>query len=106
MAQPNKNDPSTLDTVKASVSDAAARTEEFIQRAAYSSNSGYGLIVAGVFLLLVAAIILVQALVVALASIGLGAGWAATLVGIALAMLGVFLMTKGEEEIGDGPHRR
>ena len=55
-------------------------------------------VLAGALCLFVALLILLQALVVALAKLGLGAGWASLLVGIVVAALGAFLIRNGSAQ--------
>lgn len=56
--------------------------------------SGLTELLAGAVLLMVALIVLVQALVVALA-MWIGPGWAALLVGVVIALVGVILLRRG-----------
>jgi len=63
---------------------------------------GGGSIAAGVVCLLVALITLAAALVAAIAKIGepdIGAGWAALIVGIILAVIGALLLAKGRSDL-------
>jgi hypothetical protein len=43
--------------------------------------------------------VLLQALVIGLANAGLGAGWSSLLVGVAVAILGVFLLRAGSSSL-------
>lgn len=53
---------------------------------------GIGSAIAGVICLFGAFLVLLQAIVVAVANLGLGAGWASLLVGIVVAIIGVVLL--------------
>lgn len=66
---------------------------------------GGGTLVAGAICLLVALITLTGALVSAVAQIGdpdIGAGWAALIVGVVIAVIGVLLLMKGKKELDPG----
>jgi hypothetical protein len=54
-------------------------------------------VLGGAICLLAALMVLLQALVIALANAGLGAGWSSLLVGVVVAVLGVFLLRSGAE---------
>lgn len=61
---------------------------------------GGGSIVAGAICLLVALIVLAGALVAAVAKIGdMGGGWAALIVGIVIAVVGVLFLMKGKRDL-------
>lgn len=79
------------------------RTEGRLIRAEISDKVtqlqiGGGSIAAGGICLLVALIVLAQALVIALTSV-MGAGWAALLVGVVIAVVGVLLLAKGKKDL-------
>jgi predicted phage tail protein len=79
------------------------RTEGKLIRAEISDKItqvqiGGGSIAAGAICLLVALIVLAQALVIALAHV-VGAGWSALIVGVAIALVGVALLAKGKKEL-------
>jgi hypothetical protein len=61
---------------------------------------GAGSIAAGAICLLVALNVLAGALVIALANL-IGAGWAALVVGLALAIIGAVLLRKGGSDVKD-----
>ncbi|MCB8840075.1 phage holin family protein [Aurantimonas sp. VKM B-3413] len=64
---------------------------------------GGGSIAAGAICLLVALITLTGALVSAVAHIGdMGAGWAALIVGVVIALIGVALLAKGRSDLKPG----
>lgn len=52
-------------------------------------------VLAGAICLLAALLVLLQALVIALAETGLGGGWASLIVGMVVAILGIFLVRNG-----------
>lgn len=56
-------------------------------------------VIAGAICLLVALLVLVQALVIALAEMGMGGGWASLLVGVVLAVLGYFMVKAGSSNM-------
>ena len=56
-------------------------------------------VLGGAICLLAALLVLLQALVIALAEAGLGAGWSSLLVGVIVAILGVFLMRNGSASL-------
>ena len=58
-------------------------------------GTGVAEMAAGAICLLAALIVLLFALVAALAETGMGPGWAALLVGVIVALLGVFLLKNG-----------
>lgn len=58
-------------------------------------GTAVGMIVAGLVLALVAANALVAALIAGLAEMGIGGGWAALIVGVALALIGYGLVNSG-----------
>lgn len=61
---------------------------------------GGGSIAAGAICLLVALIILAQALVIGLANVAeMGPGWAALIVGVAIAVIGALLLFKGKKDL-------
>ncbi|WP_102959531.1 phage holin family protein [Mangrovicella endophytica] len=61
---------------------------------------GGGSIAAGAICLLVSLIVLAGALVVAVSKIGdMGGGWAALIVGVAIAVVGVLLLMKGKRDL-------
>jgi Putative Actinobacterial Holin-X, holin superfamily III len=62
-------------------------------------GTGGAEVLAGALCLFAALLILLQALVVALANLGLGAGWASLLVGIVVAALGAFLLRNGSAQL-------
>ncbi|WP_182086631.1 phage holin family protein [Aureimonas sp. ME7] len=79
------------------------RTEGRLIRAEISEKItqvqiGGGSIAAGAICLLVALIVLAQALVIALAHV-VGAGWSALIVGILVAVVGVLLLAKGKKDL-------
>ena len=79
------------------------RTEGKLIRAEISDKIaqvqvGGGSIAAGAICLLVALVVLAQALVIALAHV-VGAGWAALIVGVLLALVGVALLAKGKKDL-------
>lgn len=79
------------------------RTEGRLIRAEISDKVsqlqvGGGSLAAGAICLLVALIVLSQALVIALAHV-VGAGWSALIVGIVLAVLGAMLLAKGKKDL-------
>lgn len=59
------------------------------------AGAGAAEVLGGAICLLAALMVLLQALVIALANAGLGAGWASLLVGIVVAGLGLFLLRTG-----------
>ncbi len=63
------------------------------------AGAAIGMIVAGVVILLVALNVLASALVVAIAELGLDAGWAALLVGVVLAVIAAGLAKKGVNDL-------
>ena len=68
-------------------------------------EAGGGLITAGAICLLVSLITLTAALVTAISKIGdpdIGPGWAALIVGVALAAVGAVLLMKGKKELAPG----
>ncbi|MDX8434840.1 phage holin family protein [Mesorhizobium abyssinicae] len=76
------------------------QTESKLLRAEMSeslSKAGAGAVefLGGAICILAALIVLLQALVIALANAGLGPGWSSLLVGIAVAILGIFLLRSG-----------
>ncbi|MCL4768704.1 MAG: phage holin family protein [Hyphomicrobiaceae bacterium] len=64
-------------------------------------TAGGSLAAAGICLL-VSLLILLQALIVALTNLGLGAGWASLLVGLAVGIIGVVLLQQGRSLLGEG----
>ncbi len=56
-------------------------------------------ILGGAICLLAALMVLLQALVIALANLGLGGGWASLLVGVAVAALGLVLIRAGRASL-------
>ncbi len=64
-------------------------------------TAGGSLAAAGICLL-VSLLILLQALVVALTNLGLGAGWSSLLVGLAVGAIGVYLLQQGRSLLGEG----
>jgi hypothetical protein len=64
--------------------------EKFVKAGASATE-----VLAGAICILAALMVLLQALVIALANAGLGAGWSSLLVGVAVAVLGVFLLKNG-----------
>jgi hypothetical protein len=62
-------------------------------------GTGGAEVLAGSLCLFAALLILLQALVVALANLGLGVGWASLLVGIVVAALGAFLVRNGSAQL-------
>jgi len=56
-------------------------------------------VIAGAICLLVALMVLVQALIIALAEMGLGGGWASLLVGVVLAVLGYIMVKAGSSNM-------
>ncbi|WP_062014767.1 phage holin family protein [Aureimonas sp. AU4] len=79
------------------------RTEGRLIRAEISDKVsqlqvGGGSLAAGGICLLVALIVLSQALVIALAHV-VGAGWSALIVGIVLAVIGAMLLAKGKKDL-------
>lgn len=80
------------------------RFEVDLARAEVSENLktagvAIGLLVGAVVLALTALNVLAAALVAALAEAGLGAGWAALIVGGALAIIAFILMSKGKSDL-------
>ncbi|TIT29639.1 MAG: phage holin family protein [Mesorhizobium sp.] len=74
------------------------QTESRLLRAEMSeslSKVGAVEFLGGAICILAALIVLLQALVIALANAGLGPGWSSLLVGIAVAILGIFLLRSG-----------
>jgi hypothetical protein len=69
------------------------RTE--LYEKAEQAGSGAAEVLGGAICLMAALLILLQALVIALANAGLGAGWSSLLVGIVVALLGAFLVRNG-----------
>lgn len=66
---------------------------------------GGGSIMAGAICLLVSLLTLTAALVAAIAKLGepdIGAGWAALIVGVAIAVIGVILLMKGKKNLEPG----
>jgi len=79
------------------------RTEGRLIRAELSDKIsqvqvGGGSLAAGAICLLVALIVLAQALVIALAHV-VGAGWSALIVGIGIAIVGAILLAKGKKDL-------
>jgi hypothetical protein len=66
-----------------------------VSEKAAKAGAGAVEVLAGALCLLAALMVLLQALVIALANAGLGAGWSSLLVGIVVAVLGVFLLRSG-----------
>lgn len=64
-------------------------------------TAGGSLAAAGICLL-VSLLILLQALIVALTNLGLGAGWSSLLVGLVVGALGVYLLQRGRSAMGEG----
>ncbi|MDY8108783.1 phage holin family protein [Fulvimarina sp. 2208YS6-2-32] len=109
----NPNEPKSLPDL---VIHALRETSELVQtetrliRAELSDKvtqvqAAGGALAAGGICLLVALITLTGALVAAIAEIGepnIGAGWAALIVGVALAILGAVLLMKGKKELEPG----
>lgn len=60
---------------------------------------GIGAAAAGVICLLAAFLILLQALVVAIANLGLDPAWASLIVGVVVALIGVLLLRKGSSNM-------
>jgi len=56
-------------------------------------------VIAGAICLLVALMVLVQALIIALSEMGLGGGWASLLVGVVLAVLGYIMVKAGSSNM-------
>jgi len=56
-------------------------------------------VIAGSICLLVALMVLVQALIIALAEMGLGGGWASLLVGVVLAVFGYVMVKAGSSNM-------
>lgn len=61
-----------------------------------------GSLAAAAICLLASLLILLQALIVALTRLGLGAGWSSLLVGLAVGAIGVFLLQQGRSMAGEG----
>lgn len=79
------------------------RTEGKLIRAEISDKIaqvqvGGGSIAAGAICLIVALVVLAQALVIALAHV-VGAGWAALVVGVVIALVGMALLAKGRKDL-------
>lgn len=67
-----------------------------------------GMIVAGIVLLLVALNALMTALIALLVALGLGAGWAALIAGVVVALIGYGLISSGQKSLKASslaPHR-
>lgn len=62
-------------------------------------GAALGMIVAGLVLALTAANALVVALIAALAEMGIGSGWAALIVGVAIALIGYGLVNSGMKSL-------
>jgi len=69
------------------------RTE--LYEKAEKAGAGAAEVLGGAICLMAALLILLQALVIALANAGLGAGWSSLLVGIVVAVVGAFLVRTG-----------
>jgi hypothetical protein len=69
-----------------------------ISEAGKRMATGVEMVGAGAVVLLVAMLVLVQALVIALAEV-MGAGWAALLVGGVLAVVGIVLVLRGRKDL-------
>jgi len=61
-----------------------------------------GSLAAAAICLLVSLLILLQALIVALTNMGLGAGWSSLLVGVVVGVIGVVLLQQGRSLLGEG----
>jgi uncharacterized membrane protein len=69
-----------------------------IAEAGKTIAGGAEMMAAGAVLLLVAMIVLVEALVIALAR-HVGAGWASTIIGAGLGLLGALLILRGQKSV-------
>jgi len=69
------------------------RTE--LYEKAEQAGTGAAEVLGGAICLMAALLILLQALVIALANAGLGAGWSSLIVGLVVAALGAFLVRNG-----------
>ncbi|MBA1144487.1 phage holin family protein [Mesorhizobium neociceri] len=69
------------------------RTE--LYEKAERAGAGAAEVLGGAICLVAALLVLLQALVIALAQAGLGAGWSSLLVGVLVALLGLFLVRNG-----------
>jgi hypothetical protein len=101
--QVRKSAPNLVGDLFGNVSD-LVRKEIQLLRAEMSEKAtqavtAVGMIVSGVVIVLVALIVLSMALVAALANAGLGAGWAALLVGVAYTILAFILIGKGVKDL-------
>ncbi|MBM9593249.1 phage holin family protein [Roseitranquillus sediminis] len=81
--------------VRSEVDLARAEMQENVNRAA----TAVGLLVGALILLLTALNVLAAAIVAGLAELGLGAGWAALVVGLALALIAVIMLRKGQNDL-------
>lgn len=99
----NKSAGGLLSDVMANVS-ALVRSEVDLARAEMSENANragvaLGMIAGAAIIALVALNVLAAALVTALAEAGLNAGWAAMIVGLALAAIAFVMMNKGASDL-------
>jgi len=85
----------TGETLKKRAKVAAREVQH--EMASSDLNKGTALILAGSALVFLALLLVVQALIVALAKLGIGAGWASAVVGLLLAWGGVTLIARGEK---------
>lgn len=67
-----------------------------------SYQTAGGSLAAAAICLLASLLILLQALIVALTNLGLGAGWSSLLVGIVVGAIGVYLLQQGRSMLGEG----
>jgi hypothetical protein len=84
--------------IRGEVALARAEVEENIRAAA----AGLGMVVAGLVVALTALNVLAAALVAALTELGLDGGWAALIVGVALAALAAVMATAGARKLSPG----
>lgn len=105
MASDSTQHKSVTDLVSELVNETTAlvRAESRLIRAELSDKvrqveMAGGSLAAGAILLLVALIVLAQALVVALSNL-MDPGWAALIVGVVLALIGVALLAKGRKDL-------
>lgn len=61
-----------------------------------------GTLAAAAICLLASLLILLQALIVALTNLGLGAGWSSLIVGIAIGVIGIILLQQSRSAVGEG----
>lgn len=95
--------PQLIGDLAADVSN-LVRTEGKLLRAELSEKAtqfgtGAGEVVAGALCLFAALLVMLQAVIVGLTNLGLGAGWASLLVGVVVAGIGAALLMRGIQNV-------